>query len=650
MMKKSVIWKNLLILILAFSLGLYAMPAQYKEKIPNEKIKNHLLNYNVNLGLDLAGGRQLDYKVDLSRAIAEGATEIELKEIVDGVAEVLRRRIDPDGTKELNIQTSEYAGEYHVLVEITADIDNAETREKLQKKIDLEFKELKDKASEEDEKKAKEQAEKYLAELVSSGDFTSDAEKLAEAQGITYEKKEAFQDQLPKEDREAIWNQDSNTVLNKTVKQIQFTIMGQQIVQVPMYSVIRVGEKQEVDREKTEEGEDFEVVRAEVSEADTEKLKVADLPEDLKEKASSLGRKDISEVLESDESYFIYKALPIEQEDLDPTVAVIEVKKSTEGAKEKIDQIYERVKSKEVTVKEERLDFEEVSFVSDVSGWRSTGLDGKYFKRAKVDQDPRTGISVVSVQFDEEGAKLFAEVSERNIGKPLAIFVGGELISAPRINEKITGGSAQITSGENNFIEAKKWAISLVNDLNAGAIGAPIELKGNVEVKASLGADSLAKSIKAGVIGLAILALYMVAYYRFLGLVAVFALAIYSIIMVAILSLSSGLVLTLAGIAGIILSIGMAVEANILIFERVKEELRDGKNFKTALTIGFDRAWTSIRDSNFSSLITCLVLYWFGTSIIKGFAVMLALGILISMFTAITVTKNALRLFENKIK
>lgn len=182
----------------------------------------------------------------------------------------------------------------------------------------------------------------------------------------------------------------------------------------------------------------------------------------------------------------------------------------------------------------------------------------------------------------------------------------------------------------------------MANDLNTGAIDAPVILSGQYTISATLGESALRVSLMAGVIGLLILALFLILYYRLMGLLAVLALLIYAVIIVFILK-TTGIVMTLAGIAGIILSIGMAVDANILIFERTREELNDGKNFSASIVTGFERAWSSIRDSNVSSLITCSILWFFGNSIIRGFALMLAIGILVSMFTAITITRSFLR-------
>lgn len=269
--------------------------------------------------------------------------------------------------------------------------------------------------------------------------------------------------------------------------------------------------------------------------------------------------------------------------------------------------------------------------------FKPTVLSGKYLSGSQVDFDPNTYQPVVLLQFNDEGAKLFEEITRRNIGKRVAIYLDGAPISIPAVQEAIAGGRAQIT-GSFKVDEAKV----LAQRLNAGALPVPIKLINQESIGASLGEASLKASLKAGLIGLAAVALFMIFWYRLPGIVAVFALLIYTAVALAIFKLVP-VTLTLAGIAGFILSIGMAVDANILIFERTKEELKWGKSLGGAIDEGFKRAWTSIRDSNISSLITCIILFWFGTSIIKGFALTLAIGILVSMFSAITVTRVFLK-------
>jgi protein-export membrane protein SecD len=275
--------------------------------------------------------------------------------------------------------------------------------------------------------------------------------------------------------------------------------------------------------------------------------------------------------------------------------------------------------------------------------WVNTELTGKQLKRAFVSQDSMTLDWEVSLEFNSEGGQLFEDITERNIGKPVAIYLDGEPISVPNVNEKITGGKAVIT-GRFNQVEAKE----LVQRLNAGALPVPIELISQQTVGPTLGAISVQKSIVAGLYGLLAIAIFMLLVYRLPGLFAVIALAIYTAVVLMIFKVVPVFTLTLAGVAGFILSIGIAVDANVLIFERLKEELRAGRHVAQAVEEGFKRAWTSIWASNFSTLLICFILYWFGTSIIRGFAVTLGIGVLVSMFSAVIVTRSFLRLINPK--
>ena len=271
--------------------------------------------------------------------------------------------------------------------------------------------------------------------------------------------------------------------------------------------------------------------------------------------------------------------------------------------------------------------------------FKATNLNGKYLKSAENMRDQTTYKHLIWLQFDDEGAKIFEELTERNIGKPLAIYIDGFPISIPVVQEKISGGKAQIT-GNFTFEEAK----SLAQNLNAGALPVPINLISQQSVGPTLGALSLEKSLKAGIIGFLVVILYMIVIYRLPGLLSSLALGIYIILLLAIFKLMS-VTLTLAGVGGFILSIGMAVDANILIFSRLREELRGGKSFLQSIEDGFSRAWSSIRDGNLTTLIVTIILFSFGTSFIKGFALTLSLGVLISMFSAIIITKNLLSVF-----
>lgn len=287
-----------------------------------------------------------------------------------------------------------------------------------------------------------------------------------------------------------------------------------------------------------------------------------------------------------------------------------------------------------------QLKFQEINeqAANQNNPWVDTDLTGADLKSAVVEFDKNTGEPQVAIQFNTDGSKKFGRITERNLQKPVAIVLDGEIISAPTVQTAITNGQAVIT-GKFSIDEARKLSI----ELNAGALPVPINLVGQTNVGATLGTDSVQKSLMAGLVGLILIALFMIFYYKVPGALATIALFIYAMIVLALFKLIP-ITLTLAGIAGFILSVGMAVDANILIFERTKEELAAGKTVGLAIEDGFRRAWTSIRDSNFSSLITAAILYYGTTGLVRGFAVTLAIGILVSMFTAITVTRTFLRL------
>ncbi len=269
----------------------------------------------------------------------------------------------------------------------------------------------------------------------------------------------------------------------------------------------------------------------------------------------------------------------------------------------------------------------------------STALTGKYLKRSELTFDPNSYKPVINLNFDADGTKLFEEITTRNVGKRVAIYLDGGPVTVPVVNEPISAGQAVI-SGDFSVEEAR----TTVQRLNSGALPVPIKLISQQSMEASLGQIALEKSLKAGIYAIIAVGVFMILWYRIPGILAVIALVMYTVFALAVFKLLS-VTLTLAGIVGFILSIGMAVDANILIFARMREEVRAGKRFALAVHDGFARAWPSIRDSNISTLITCFVLYFFTASLVKGFALTLAIGVLVSMFSAIFITRLLLRVF-----
>lgn len=277
---------------------------------------------------------------------------------------------------------------------------------------------------------------------------------------------------------------------------------------------------------------------------------------------------------------------------------------------------------------------------------QESGLTGKDLSRAAVDFDQTTGAPQIALTFTGEGAQKFEEITGRNVGKPLAIYLDQILLTAPVVQQQIVGGSAVIT-GDFALEEARR----IVAQLNAGALPAPILVLERRQIGPTLGQEVLSKSLAAGLVGLVLVVFFMIGNYGRLGILATGALAIYGILTFALYKLIP-VTLTLSGIAGFILSVGMAVDANILIFERVKEERRWGQDLKTAMELGFGRAWDSIRDANLATLTTVFILFnplnWsflVSSGVVRGFALTLGLGVLVSLFTGVFVTRTLVRVF-----
>jgi preprotein translocase subunit SecD len=273
------------------------------------------------------------------------------------------------------------------------------------------------------------------------------------------------------------------------------------------------------------------------------------------------------------------------------------------------------------------------SDVVQVDPWKNTELSGKDVKRASVAFDPNTGAPYIVLDFNAEGADLFGKLTSENVGKVIGIFLDGNAVTTPVVNEAIYGGTAQIT-GSYTLEEAKITA----QRLNAGALPVPIKVVSQQTIGAALGESSLAKSIEAGLAGIILVALFMLLYYRLPGFMATIALVFYALANL-ILFKAFHVTMTLSGIAGFVFSFGIAVDANVLVFERLKEELWSGRDLPSAVTEAFHRAWPSIRDGNLTTLIATGVLYSMSTGFIRGFSLTLTIGVLVSMFSCMVVTR-----------
>lgn len=488
-------------------------------------------SWPLRLGLDIQGGSSLVYEADVSK-IPSGDRDSAL----DGVRDVIERRVNAFGVSEPIVQTNRTGGQYRVIVELAGIQDINQAIKQIGETPLLEFRQPAGLPDSE----AKAKAEDLTRQLLAGKDFAELARNNSDDPGSAQAGGE-----LPFT-KSGVYVTEFDTVLFEQLSVGQTT--AEPVKTQFGYHIIRKLEEREID----DNGTSVKEVRA-------------------------------AHILIS----------------------------SIEGSQQALNYV-------------------------------PTSLSGKQLKRADVVFEPTTGAPQVQLTFDSEGAKLFEELTQANIGRAIGIYLDNQPISLPQVNEAITGGTAVI-SGTFTLDESKQ----LARRLNAGALPVPITLVNQQNIGASLGQTAVERSFAAGLVGLVLVAIFMIAYYRLPGLLAVLALGLYTLIVLAIFKLWP-VTLTLAGVAGFILSIGMAVDANILVFERTKEELRAGRPLLSAIEEGFRRAWLSIRDSNISSLITSAILIWFGSNVVKGFAITLSIGILVSMFSALSVTRTFLRLIAGR--
>ena len=535
--------KNRLKIVAIFILAIFCVLIISPTVPSGTPFENFWNKTKFHLGLDLQGGTHLVYRADVSEIDSQDRDSS-----VEGVRDVIERRVNAFGVAEPVVQTNKVSGEYRVIIELAGVKDVNQAIQMIGETPLLEF---------------KEQDPDFQEELT-----TEQADEL-----------DKFNSQAQSQ---------AQDVLNKVLQSgANFSEYAKQYSQ---------------DAGSAEKGGDLGFVK--------QGMFVPEFDEIIFNKQDKPGI--YPQLVQSQFGYHIINKLETRGEADDKEVHSSHILFKTQS---------------------------EQDFLGEMQ-WMRTDLSGKHLARSQMQFDPQTGEPEVGLEFNDEGKDLFAEITTRNVGKPVAIFLDGFAISIPTVNEPIREGNAVI-SGRFNIQEAKE----LVQRLNAGALPVPIEIISQQTVGASLGEESVDKSLMAGLIGLLAVGIFMILFYRLPGLLAVLALAIYTAIVLTIFKITP-VTLTLAGVAGFILSIGMAVDANVLIFERLKEELKNQKEFPDAVKEGFKRAWTSIRDSNLSTLITCGILFWFGSSIIKGFALTLGIGILISMFSAIVITKSILHNFN----
>jgi protein-export membrane protein SecD len=644
-------WGIVGILALLLIAGFFDAPTYFNRGISKVNEVTHfglplIPERDFRLGLDLQGGAHLVYQADVS-----GIEGDERGLSVEGVRDVIERRVNGIGVGEPIVQTNKVGEDYRIIVELPGVTDVNEAINMIGGTPILEFKEennipARELTNEERQEleefntAAKEKADAALVKINQGNDFAEVVKEYSEDQlSINNNGYMGFIGAVSPYPELYEWS--------KSVT--EGTISGSLVDSAEGYNILKRGAER--DGEKEIKVSHILICYLGADGCDTpiyNKDEARNKAQEIYNEANADNFADLAGQHSVDpgskdnggEYDFFSKGMMVpefEQASFDAQVGEIIGPVETQFGFHIIYKKDERV-AKEYELSRILVRTRgEIDILPPQDPWMNTGLSGKQLERSEVVSDSQTGAVQVSLQFDGEGKDLFKDITTRNVGKPVAIFLDGQPISVPTVNEPIGDGRAVI-SGSFDLLEARL----LSQRLNAGALPVPVELIAQQSVGATLGAKSLEISLKAGIAGILIVMAFMLLFYRLPGLLSVIALTLYVTVTLAVFKLI-GVTLTLAGIAGFILSIGMAVDANVLIFERLKEELKEGKSLKASVEEGFLRAWTSIRDGNISTLLTCVLLMWFGTSFVKGFAITLAIGVMLSMFSAITVTRVMLR-------
>ncbi|MDO8425370.1 MAG: protein translocase subunit SecD [bacterium] len=552
------------------------------------------------LGLDLKGGTHLVYQADTS-AIPED----NVRSAMEGVRDVIERRVNALGVAEPIVQLTDTDGEYRLIIELAGVYDTDAAIEAIGKTPVLEFRE----AREESPALTKEQQQQLDA--MNKDAKARAQELLAQAKALPSEGREEAFAAIAREHSDDPGSAPSGGDLGFFRREVMVGPFADAV-----FDDLAVGE---ITAKLVESEFGWHII-----------LKTGEREVDAAQ--SSVGVSNITAIGENGQ--------PVE----------IGVSTTPEGA-----QPAEKVKEAKASHILIRT-FHPREILGLDADWARTELSGAHLKSAYLAFDSTSGAPMVSLEFNDEGAKFLEDISERNVDKPLGIFIDGMSpvdengdgvinaldIYAPTIQQKLTGGSAVITG--NMTVDRAK---ALASNLQAGALPVPITILAQTTVGPTLGQASVEASIRAALLGFALVALFMIAYYRLPGLASVIALAAYGVFTLAALK-AIGATITLAGIAGFVMSIGMAVDANVLVLERLKEELRSGRTLLDAIGVAFSRAWSAIRDANVATLISAFILATFSSSVVKGFAITLAMGVIVSMFSAVVVTRALMVVLAGK--
>ncbi len=648
------------LLILFLVTGVLAYPAPYNWVSRHLKQK---IGFGVGtitkpfvLGLDLQGGTHLEYEADVSHV-----SDTDRRESLNGVRDVIERRVNTLGVSEPLIQTTQAGSSWRVTVEL-AGIKNVNEAIKLIGETPiLEFKEPNEAAGSALTAEQKKELEtKNTEETKAATGILADVQKdPSKFEAIAREKNVVEALKANGGDLGFIANSGEHQDLYEIFKDATSGTIAKLVIQrANTYAVAQAIETKPAGNEikirhllirapevtKGTDGKEVPLTDLQKQEREKALAKITDLKKRvttdnfislIKEfsqdpsASSSNGELDWVGKGQFIDANFEKAAFDLAQGTISDVI-------ESQVGFHLVQKIGERPKN-DVRVRVIELKRTIATDIAPADPWKLTKLTGKQLKSARVDFDQRVGTPLVSLQFDDEGAKLFEEITRRNVGKPVGIFLDGRAISTPTVRTEISGGRAVI-EGTGNVEEAKL----LARRLQAGALPVAIKLIAQQTVGPTLGADSLTKSLTAGLYGFLFVALFMILLYRLPGIVSIGALLLYAAMSAAAFKLIP-ITLTLAGIAGFILSLGIAVDANVLVFERLKEELKEGKALMVALEESFKRAWPSIRDGHATVLISCIVLYGFSSSVIRGFALTLAVGTILSLFTAIISTRTFLR-------
>lgn len=648
--RKTLLKRIVLILALFLLAGSVSYPAGANALIDGWNRITSLsiphVEYPLVLGLDLQGGSHLEYVADLSNVPLD-----QRGDAMDGARDVIERRVNQMGVSEPLVQTAKAGDQWRLTVELAGIRDVNQAINMIGETPILEFRIQNEQANrgltEEEQQmlleanKAKRELAEEIFKRAQAGDSIqslseeySDDETIRAAGGDLgwvldqrqYIKlKELGQDLNPGDAYPMMVDDGQNFYIAQVEEKKD---AGQEIRASHLLIQWKGSEQSAQSRTKELALELMEKIKSEVT------------PANFEEKVMEYSDEPGADKTAGDLDYFRRGDMvpPFEDAAFALTKGAVSDIVETQFGFHLIKKTDERSVS-DLRVRAVVLRQMTAADILNTEPWVRTELTGKQLKRAVLDFDPQTGAPIVVLDFDSEGTALFAKMTKDNIGKPIAIYLDGSPISIPTVQTEITGGQAVI-SGSFTVNEAKL----LAQRLQAGALPVPIELIAQQTVGPTLGSESIALSLKAGLIGFLLVLIFMILFYRIPGIISVFALAFYVAVVLAIFKIIP-VTMTLSGIAGFILSIGMAVDANVLIFERLKEEFRTDKPLQVSVDEAFKRAWSSIRDGNVTTLLVCLVLYTFTSSLVKGFALTLGIGILVSMFTAIVVTRTILKLF-----